>query len=359
MMVRFSDILGDEKKKGKESSSSEPGQVVAPPQDDTRIKKGQMTDSQILSPEEITDFSGPFLTDRYSEDVKKYYAELLEKAAEIRDRVKANRGLSHSPILSLLHDIIDQDLIDQLYEYALSLEEDKGVQSHTVTVTLACMKVGKGMGYDDTKKLLRLGLSAFLENVGMYKIPEHILQKQGKLSPEEMAVIRKHPVYSAQIVGQMGKAFKWLEKIVLQVHERSDGSGYPKGLKGGEITEESSIIGLIDIFVAMVKNRPYRNKLMQTEAIKSIIDIGKSKFPSRVLKEFLNQISLFPVNTYVKLNNKSIGRVLSTNKSQPLRPTIELLYDGLGQEMEKGKLIDLSNFPLLHIVDTIDERELP
>ncbi len=356
-MVRFSDILGDEKKKGKEPLSSEPGQVAESPQEDIRIKKVRMTDSQILSPEEIPDFSDPFSTNRYSEDVKTYYAELLEKAAEIRDRVKTNQGLSHSPILSLLHDIIDQDLVDQLYEYALSVVEDKGVQSHTVSVSLACMKVGKGMGYD-TKKLLKLGLSAFLENVGMYKIPERILQKQGKLSPEEMDVIRKHPEFSARILGQMGTAFQWLEKIALQVHERPDGSGYPKGLKGEEISEFASLIGLMDVYMAMIKNRPYRNKFMQTEAIKSIIDIGKSKFPSRVLKEFLNQISLFPVNTYVKLNNKSIGRVLSTNKSQPLRPTIELLYDGLGQEMEKGKLIDLSNFPLLHIVSTIDEEEL-
>ena len=78
-----------------------------------------------------------------------------------------------------------------------------------------------------------------------------------------------------------------------------------------------------------------------------------------MLKAFLNQISLFPVNTLVKLNNKSIGRVLSTNKSRPLRPVIQILYDGLGQEMEKGKVVDLSNFPLLHIVSTIDEGELP
>jgi len=356
-MVRFSDILGDEKKKGKEAPSSEPEQVAESPREDTQIKKVRMTDSQIMSAEEIPDFSDAFSTDRYSEDVKTCYAGLLEKAEEIRDRVKANQGLSHSPILSLLHDIIDQDLIDQLYEYAISVHEDKGIQSHTVSVSLACMKVAKAMGYD-TKKLLRLGLSAFLENVGMYKIPDHILEKKGKLNSEEMEIVKKHPEVSAKILGQMGAAFQWLAKVASQVHERSDGSGYPRGLKGEEITEEASIIGLIDTFVAMVKNRPYRDKIIGTEAVKFIIEISKGKFPLKVVKEFLNQISLFPVNTHVRLNNKSIGRVIHTDKSQPLRPTIELLYDGLGQKMERGEIIHLANSPLLHVVDTIDEREL-
>ena len=357
MMVRFSDILQDDKKQGEETLYPKPEKVTESPQEDTRIKKVRMTDSQILSPEEIPDFSDPFSTNRYSEDVRTYYTGLLEKAVEIRDRVKANQGLSHSPILSLLHDIIDQDLIDHLYEYALSVPEDKGIQSHTVSVTLACMKVGKGIGYD-TKKLLRLGLSAFLENVGMYKIPDHILEKKGKLSSEEIETVKKHPEVSAQILGQMGAAFQWLAKVASQVHERSDGSGYPRGISGEKITETASIIGLIDTFVAMVKNRPYREKIMGTEAVKFIIEIGKGKFPINVVKEFLNQISLFPVNTYVRLNNKSVGRVIRTDKSQPLRPTIELLYDGLGQKMERGEIINLANSPLLHVVDTIDERKL-
>ncbi|MBW1704409.1 MAG: hypothetical protein JRJ86_04510 [Deltaproteobacteria bacterium] len=357
MMVRFSDILQDDKKQGGETLASKPEKVTESPQNDTRIKKVRMTDSQILSSEEIPDFSDPFSANRYSEDVRTYYAGLLEKAEEIRDRVKANQGLSHSPILSLLHDIIDQDLIDQLYEYALSIPSDDELPAHSISVTLASLKVGKGMGYD-TKKLLRLGFTAFLENVGMYKLPDHILIKTGKLSPDEIAVIRKHPELSAQIFSSMGEVFTQLGEVALQVHERSDGSGYPRGLKGEEISEAASIIGLIDVYMAMIKDRPYRDKYIQTQAVKSVLDFGKGKFPPKVVKGFLNQISLFPVNTHVKLNNGSIGRVISTDQRQPMRPTIELLYDGLGRKIDKGKVIQLSESPLLHIVGSVDEKEL-
>ncbi len=349
-MVRFSDIIGTGLKEREKAPSKKP----TPP------GKLWLSESQILKPKEKEpeEESQGFPSDRSGEKAKVYYKELLERIADIRQRVKENRGIVHSPILSSLHHIIEDDFIDPLFDYALSIPEKHDLFTHTICVTLGSLKVGKGLKYD-TKKLLKLGLAAFLENVGMYKIPDYILKKEGILDPDEIGEIRRHPEVSAQILRQMGSAFDWLAEVASQVHERSDGSGYPKGLKKEEISELASIIGLMDTYMAMIRNRPYRNRFIQSEAVKSIIEVGKGKFPPRVVKEFLNQISLFPVNTHVRLNNRSIGRVLKTEKSQPLRPTIELLYDGQGQKMEKPKIIRLSESPLLHIVDTIDERELP
>ncbi|MCD4717276.1 MAG: hypothetical protein K8R45_11115 [Desulfobacterales bacterium] len=97
MMVRFSDIFEDDKKKGEEAPSSKPEKGTEFPQEDKGTKKMRMTDTQILGPEEIPDFSDPFSANRYSEDVKTCYTGLLEKAKEVRDRVKADQGLGHSP----------------------------------------------------------------------------------------------------------------------------------------------------------------------------------------------------------------------------------------------------------------------
>ena len=349
-MVRFSEILGSGRKRVEKPSSQK--------KDVRTGGKLWMSDSQILATKgPDSPLNLPSL-DQAVDKTEKYYNQLLEKATEVRDRVKKDQGITPSPILSLLHSIIEDDLIDDLYEYVLSVPAGTGWMWHSIAVTIASLKLGKGLGFD-TKKLLKLGLAAFLENVGMYKIPDHILGKKGILDPGELAAIREHPDVSAQILGRMGRAFEWLARVAAQTHERSDGSGYPMGLKGEEISPLASVIGLIDTYMAMIKNRPYRNKYMQTEAVKSLIGLGKGKFPPRVVKEFLNQISLFPVNAYVRLNNKSIGRVLSTDKSQPLRPKIEILYDGLGREMEKPKTIRLSDSPLLHIVDTINEDDLP
>ena len=349
-MVRFSDIL-----KTRDFHRAGPAPSGGSAKKDNSL---ELHESQIIKTEDLDGLTDLISTDPAVLKLERHYDQFHAKAKDIRDRVKENRGISHSPVLALLHQILDRELIDALYEYSTLAIENSDLPSHVIAVTLASMKMGQGLGYD-TKNLLRLGLAAFLENVGMYRIPEAVLTKKGRLTPEELAVIRNHPETSAQILGQMGSAFAWLSDVALQVHERSDGSGYPKGLKGSEISEYASIIGIIDTYMAMIKNKPHRLKYLQTNAVKNILEESKTKFPPRIVKEFLNQISLFPINTYVRLNNKSIGRIVSTDKAQPLRPFVEILFDGLGHRVEGGKIVNLAESPLLHIVDTMDQSELP
>lgn len=291
-------------------------------------------------------------------EARSYYEKFVRTAMEVRDTVAGGEVISPSPILADLHYVVEHDLEEELYTHAMSAPDDyEEVFIHSVEVTFASLLVGRGMGYD-TKRLLELGLAAFLENVGMYTIPGLILQKQTKLDESEIDQIRQHPERSYQILSQMGEKYRWLAEAALQVHERADGTGYPKGLRGGEITELASIVGLVDTYIAMIRKRPYREKFLEADAVKFILKEAKPQFPARVLKAFLNQISLFPLNTYVRLNNKSVGRVIATEKNQPLRPTVELAFDGMGNRLEKGEIVRLSDNPLLYVLETLDEREL-
>jgi len=355
-MVRFSDIIKLKDKKGSK---------VASPKKGVEKDKFRLSDSLVFKPQETEKGSvdiSPQESGTFSDaslEVVTYYEKFIERASEIQERVRGDMGISPSPILSDLHQIIDKGLIDEIYEYAMSARDDyEEMLIHTIEVTFTSLKIGRGMNYD-TKMLLRLGLAAFLENVGMYKIPSSILKRSGELQEEEIRLIKKHPEISYEILGRMGARYEWLAKVALQIHERANGSGYPSGLKGEEISDLAAIIGLVDTYVAMIKKRPYREKFIQTNAIKSIVEASKGLFPPRIVKIFLTQISLFPVNTYVRLNNKSIGRVVSTDKDQPLRPTIELLYDGLGHKLMERQIIQLSNNPLLYIAGTTDGDELP
>jgi HD-GYP domain-containing protein (c-di-GMP phosphodiesterase class II) len=353
MMVRFSDIINKRDDLGKNDSPIETEidkkKLWLSNAELFRLK-GKRTPSK-LSDEPIPDHTGS--------EIISSLEKLLKRALDIHDRVRSAQGISPSPILTDIHHIIENKLIDGLYEYAVSTRfEYDEMLIHNVTKTFVSLKIGKGMGYD-TRQLLELGLAAFLENVGMYKISDNILKKAENLDKDEIEVIKKHPEVSFQILSQMGKRYGWLADVALQVHERTDGSGYPKGLKGEEISELASIIGLVDTYVAMINERPYREKCVETDAVKFIIKETKKFFPVKILKIFLNQVSLFPVNTYIRLNNKSIGRVLSTNENQPLRPTIEILYDGQGNRPEKGTSIRLTDNPLLYITETIHDKDLP
>ena len=296
---------------------------------------------------------------RDSSDVVALYEKLTRLAKDVQEKVTSDQDFSPSPILADLHTVIDRDLVKPLFEHAMSKPGDwRDVSVHSVEVTLASLMVGKGMGGYDKKKLLEVGLAAFLENVGMYQIPEGILQKPTKLETDEIDRIREHPETSAKILSRLGDRYEWLAEAAQQVHERADGSGYPRGLKGSEISEIASIIGLVDAYVAMIRKRAYRERILQPDAIRFILKEAKVQFPTKILKAFLNSISLFPFNTYVKLNNKSIGRVIGTDRNHPLRPTIEMLYDGLGNRPEGREIVRLSDNPLLYIMETVDERDL-
>ena len=349
-MVRFSDIINIkdmERPKGKSLGKEA---------EEDRLR---LSNVQLLKRKEERISAEPSFRDNGHLEIVTYYEKFLERAMNVRERVNNDQGISPSPILTDLHYIINKNLIDELYEYSMSAPDDYDeIMVHTIMVTFASLKVGKGMGYD-TEMLLKLGLAAFLENVGIYKIPGSILRIKGRLEEGERRLLIEHPRLSYEILALMGERYKWLAKLALQIHERADGSGYPDGMQGEEINELASIIGLIDTYVSLLKDGLDGDPLGPTDAIKFIIKNNKDLFPPKILKVFLNQISLFPVNTYVKLNSKFIGRVISTEEKQPLRPVIELLYDGPGNRMEKREIINLAENPLLYVLESIHEKDLP
>jgi HD-GYP domain-containing protein (c-di-GMP phosphodiesterase class II) len=192
----------------------------------------------------------------------------------------------------------------------------------------------------------------------MYAMPQDILNKRATLSNQEFKEIQRHPEISAEILSRSEGDYAWLADVALQVHERADGSGYPFGLKQEEIHEYASIIGLADMYSAMISDRPYRERIEQNRAVRDIIDSAQGAFPATVVKAFLNQISFFPLGSYVKLNDRSVGRITDTDPDFPLKPTVEILYDSLGSRLQKPRIVDLSQQILLYVTGTIDEKDI-
>jgi HD-GYP domain-containing protein (c-di-GMP phosphodiesterase class II) len=286
-----------------------------------------------------------------------YHKKLVALANHIQYCVQNDEAIDISAVIQHLRHIIDNDLVELLY-YCLLFEGDKEstMPEHAIEVTIFSLLVVVGMGYDK-KKLLPLAMVAFLHDVGMYKIPPAILSKKGKLSEREFKEVQKHPEISAGILSKLGAKFSWLANLSLQVHERVDGTGYPRGLKEDKIHEFAFIVGLVDMYSAMIKDRPYRDRIEKARAMKGIISSSRGKFPAKVVKVFLNQISFFPVGSHVKLNDRSVGRVISTNQEFPLKPIVEILYDNAGNRLKKPEIVDLYQQPLLRITESIDEKE--
>lgn len=146
--------------------------------------------------------------------------------------------------------------------------KDKYTDGHTRRVGLISKRLGEKLGLGEDK-LNNLEIAGIIHDIGKVGVPENILNKPGKLSNEEFEIIKKHSEIGETIIKPLGSLEECL-KPVRNHHEKLNGSGYPDGLVDGEITIETRIIGVADIFDALYSDRPYRDKLPMPK-VKEII----------------------------------------------------------------------------------------
>ena len=229
--------------------------------------------------------------------------------------------------------------------------------AHAINVATLAVRLGSGRNYDH-KELSKLALAGLLHGVGMMGIPSSILEQSGPLSSKQRSVIESHPLRGEELLSGLGSNFEWLKTVIAQEHERHQGQGYPRGLSGKDIHEFASLIGLVDSFAAMTHPRSWRPAITPHKAAKEIVFTRKNEFDPRLIKLFLQKLSIFPINSLVKLSNNLVGRVLIVHEDSPLRPTIEILHDPHEGHAAEHKVFDLRKRPLIYIVGAISERAL-
>lgn len=163
--------------------------------------------------------------------------------------------------------------------------KDRYTLGHSERVMEYALSIGKEMRLTD-EELKILSIAALLHDIGKIEIPQDVLNKKEKLTNEEFELIKKHPIYSAEIIQPLANLGK-LYPIVLYHHERYDGRGYPKGLKGEDIPLEARILSVADSFDAMLSDRPYRKSLSKEKAIEELKLGCNTQFDSRIVESFL------------------------------------------------------------------------
>ncbi len=241
---------------------------------------------------------------------------------------------------------------DHFLTKAIGGKKSSPVIANMVNVSILATKLGMGIGYQ-REALIGLALAGLLHDVGMFHVPDSVLSNTGKLSEDERALIRKHPEIGSQMLSALGAQYAWLAQVAAQEHERWDGKGYPNGLSGEQIHEYARIIGLVDIFEALMNPRPYRRKLMPHEAVRELLVSEKTSFPSQIIKALVQQFSLFPLGTMVQLNTGEVGVVTQLNPRYPLRPVVSVNQGTGGPGSGSAKSVDLSATTLVHIVEVV------
>lgn len=288
----------------------------------------------------------------------KLYRSAVEKVDAIFQDIADGTYLNHEPIDSLVKDMLDilrQSKNEMIQLILLGEWVERRLSVSAVNCMIISAVIGNTMRLA-SHRLLQLSTGALMHDVGMLKVEKGILEKQGKLSGEELTQIRTHPVMGYQIISKDMKYPEEIALVALQHHEHWDGRGYPRSLKGEDITLFARVVTVADAYEAMVSERPYRNSMIGYSAMKNVLSDNGRHFDPQVLKAFLESMGVFPIGSIVQLNNSSIGRVGENHAEAPLRPKVELLIDEFGNQIEGTEILDLLGKKNLFIVKAIDPK---
>lgn len=177
----------------------------------------------------------------------------------------------------------------EIMDLAVAVEEKDGYTAdHCQRIMKYSMMVGEAMGLT-TQQLYELNYGAFLHDVGKVKVPEEVLQKPGKLTADEWEIMKQHTTFGKQMLEETSLPnLSAASRVVEQHHERYDGSGYPHGLKGDEISIGAAIVAVVDSYDAMTTDRVYQKRRTKEEALAEIKRCQGTMYHPDVVDVFLS-----------------------------------------------------------------------
>ena len=274
-----------------------------------------------------------------STDLRDLFATLRTDGASA---AQAARGVVGDFSASLA---LDADLLPTII--TMQRSQNDYLFGHSLNVALLSLAIGGRLGLP-RGELFDLGVSALMQDVGMLSMPDSIRFAPRVLTPEERKVIEVHPLFTLDQLESMDNLPAAAAQVGYQAHERLDGCGYPRGLRGREVHAHARIVAVADVFCAMIHARPHRPALPKHEATRAILmQASQGKLDRDVCRALLDTCSAFPVGCVVTLDNGVRGEVIRANPGQHTRPVIvELDSEGKASD----RVLDLSTHPDVHIV---------
>jgi len=222
---------------------------------------------------------------------------------------------------------------------------DEYTFNHSVNVAIYAIALGQRIGIPK-KHLSHLGMAGLFHDMGKTKIPTEILNKTGKLSPEEWSIMRSHPVIGTELIMRMkewGELSTRMIEGAFEHHLRYDLTGYPKPVQKKRISLFGRIVTIADFYDALVRPRVYHRFPYVSEKILEImLERSGKDFDPAIVKVFINMIGVFPLGTLALLDTNEMGIVTQIQEDTELidRPKVCLIYYRDG-EYRKGKVVDL------------------
>lgn len=268
-----------------------------------------------------------------------------------------NGSLHTTELNTQVDNIIDELLINNkaMVGMAEIKSYDEYTYQHSISVCILAIMLGVSNGYN-RDELHKLGIGALLHDIGKITIPINILNKPGALNSQERSLLLNHPWEGFNIIRSSEQISLISANVAMQHHERIDGTGYPSKLRGDSIHEFAQITTVVDIYDALVSDRPYRPGFTNQEAL-DIIKQAEGTAVSAHFAELLgSRVNIYPVGTVVALTTGATAVVVKENVVDPQRPQVKLLFDRHGK-VHTTDTIELADNRLISIRKSYSSKD--
>lgn len=322
-----------------------------------KTRLGQMGISFVYIEDEQT--AGIDIADIVTDETKRAAVKTIkEEFMHIADEMKLNKAFNgdhlsrdfSKVVQAILSDIKNNEealaLLSDVYVY------DSYIFTHSLNVTVYTLGLAVELGFTE-KQLLEIGIGALLHDVGKMAIPIEILNKPGRLTDEEFAVMKTHTKAGFDMLRQTPNISLLSAHCALSHHERLNGTGYPQGLMQDDIHVYAKMIGIADVFDAVTSHRVYRKPMLPHEALELLYSGAGSQFDQKLIESFRKTVAVYPVGLTVRLSDDRVGIVVKQNKQMSTHPVIRIISES-GKDLEESYDVEL----IKHFNVTIVETEL-
>lgn len=219
-------------------------------------------------------------------------------------------------------------------------EKDTYLLEHSLNVGILSANFSRFLGLSEDE-VATAAYTGMLHDLGKIKVPDHILHKPGKLTADEMEVMKKHVTYGVDFLTDM-KLDSQLIRVVGEHHERLDGLGYPAQKSADEISFFGRLLAITDMYDALTADRCYKAGMPSQKVLKILLQDSEAKLDKELLQQFIKCMGIYPMGSLVALSNQKIAMVMKQNPTQPTRPVVKVIYTQVGNHYITPKDIDLS-----------------